>query len=156
MVGFPSREAKVPFPPRYHWDYMTGMLDEMFGGFGSQTKTGQWNASTMNLSLTAIIDASGPDRHGTVLIRVCCCAHPPTHSHTHMNTRARIAAFAAVATCPVHRPLLSVPSHSMDAVCVCPGSSSSVDMDMWVSSGMAWGGGGLSFSGVPRPVHHTL
>ena len=54
VVGFPSREARLPFPdPRYHWSYVTGALDEMFGGFGSQTKTGQWNASTMNITFTA-------------------------------------------------------------------------------------------------------
>jgi hypothetical protein len=46
-----------PFPETYHWDYLRGTLDEMFGAFGTQVaKTGEWNATLMAQSFDAIIN----------------------------------------------------------------------------------------------------
>lgn len=69
VVGYPDRESKLPFSdPHYHWQFLTGTLDEMFGGFGSQQSNGQWNASTMNISISAIVQSS-TELGATVLVR---------------------------------------------------------------------------------------
>ena len=57
VIGNPTLEWDVigpsggarggPFPPTYHWNYLRGSLDEMFGAFGTQTSTGEWNRRLM-------------------------------------------------------------------------------------------------------------
>eukprot|EP00038_Savillea_parva_P031271 m.84423 g.84423 ORF g.84423 m.84423 type:complete len:303 (-) comp9595_c0_seq1:883-1791(-) len=68
VVGYPSRESQQLFPMEYHWKNSTGTLDEMFGGFGTLEPNGQWNASTMNISITAILK-SIREYNATVLVR---------------------------------------------------------------------------------------
>ena len=45
-----------PFPGTYHWGYLRGTLDEMFGAFGTQDGHGEWNATLMEQSFDAIIN----------------------------------------------------------------------------------------------------
>jgi len=70
VVGYPDREAEQPFSdPHYHWQYLTGTLDEMFGGFGTQNSDdGSWNATMMNMSITAIVEST-TKLNATVLVR---------------------------------------------------------------------------------------
>lgn len=56
VIDFPSCEATLDFPVTYHWNFVESDLDEMFGSFsslqgeqGRDTKTGVWNATTMNI-----------------------------------------------------------------------------------------------------------
>ena len=74
VVGFPSRQAGSLYPLEYHWNFVTGALDEMFGGFstlegeqGFGNRTGRWNATTMNTSIAAILNMSAA--HQAVLVR---------------------------------------------------------------------------------------
>lgn len=80
VVGNPAEQDVRDFPITYHWDYVNGALDEMFGGFGSLQSpqssggaAGHWNASTMNISINAILnmsgDASAGGREQVVLVR---------------------------------------------------------------------------------------
>ena len=56
------------FPSTYHWQFVDGTLDEMFGAFGTQQKNGSWNATRMEASFEAIINQSAGGRGKTVLI----------------------------------------------------------------------------------------
>ena len=74
VIGFPGREAKLDFPVTYHWQFVEGALDEMFGGFSSLqgeqgfgNRTGLWNATTMNISMTAMLNLTAQNK--TVLVR---------------------------------------------------------------------------------------
>ena len=60
-----------PFPETYHWDYLRGTLDEMFGAFGTQDGSGEWNATLMEQSFDAIINQTTTFHGGDnmVLIR---------------------------------------------------------------------------------------
>jgi hypothetical protein len=68
VVGNPTLEWGVigpgggarsgPFPQTYHWNYLRGSLDEMFGAFGTQTSTGEWNTSLMEATFDAIVNES--------------------------------------------------------------------------------------------------
>ena len=42
------------FPTTYHWQFVDGTLDEMFGAFGTQMKNGSWNATRMAASFEVI------------------------------------------------------------------------------------------------------
>lgn len=68
VIGNPSREAASPFPQTYHWQYLTGTLDEMYGGFSSQQPDGNWNATLMNMSINAIVEST-TTLNATVLVR---------------------------------------------------------------------------------------
>ena len=75
VIGFPSREAALEFPVTFHWQFVEGALDEMFGGFSSLqgeqgfgNLTGLWNATTMNTSMTAMLNMT-LSQNKTVLVR---------------------------------------------------------------------------------------
>lgn len=80
VIGNPTLEWNVigaasasrgPFPETYHWNFLRGTLDEMFGAFGTQDATGEWNAALMEKSFDAIINETTVFKGGdnAVLIR---------------------------------------------------------------------------------------
>ena len=111
VIGFPDREAKLDFPLTYHWQFVEGALDEMFGGFSSLqgeqgfgNRTGLWNATTMNISMTAMLNLTAQNK--TVLVRGYPgpCGVPFTYLNT-SNPRQKLVIPSYPELYPVKSPV---------------------------------------------------
>lgn len=66
-IGAPETPFNRLFPMEYHWSFMTGALDEMFGGFSTLNKDGTFNVTKMATSIEAIANMSRQGK--TILVR---------------------------------------------------------------------------------------